>query len=111
MWATSVVPSGSEMLRSLRAAVGELPFPQARSIHSDPPSFSHGEGSELAFPFNVGTGGLPPAGWSRSPISVVAWNRRIVRPCSQNFYRPSPCDTRTEGQPGLSSLCSRDIHH
>ena len=46
---------------------------------------------------NAESGGLPPAGWSHSPIPVVAWKGRIQRPFSQNFHRPTPCDPAHRG--------------
>lgn len=58
------------------------------------PSFGHGEGSELASLFHVGSGGLPPAGRSHSALPVVSWKGRMESPFSGNFYRPSPWDTR-----------------
>lgn len=66
----------------------------------------------MAFPFNIGSGGLPLAGWSHSPslwppALAITWNGRILRPFSRNFYGTSPCDTKA-GQ--HFPLSSRELH-
>lgn len=72
------------------------------------PSSGHEEGSELASPFHVGSGGLPPAGWSHSALPVGSWEGRLERSFSGNFYRPSPWDTR--GGPAGASFCLLQGH-
>lgn len=97
-WAPSLVPSAQPPEdRGWRAA--GPPVPRA------------GEGSESALPFHAGSGGLPPAGWSRSPIPEVAGKGRMERP-SPGMSTDPPRDRTGAGQrflPAPGTVTTRSV--